>query len=570
MTPARAGRRRARLGPGLRITLLLLTAQPALGAAAEEPFRAHPIDAQAVLDAIAAARPLDLGSAAVTGLTLPHHRVATDLIATGMVTAARGPAPERIVLLTPDHFKRSPRPFATTTRDFDTVLGRVPTDRRAAEALLRSAEVAPSVRFEREHGVGELLPYLARLFPGVPVLPVAVAIHSTRAQWERLIGQLQPWITPRTLVVQSTDFSHYLPREQAVRRDQQMLNVLAAGDLAAMARALQPAQIDSRGSMYLQLRLQQQAFGAAPIVFGNYNSADNGATPDDNTTSYVAQVYAPAARGRVVEPAGAAQLLCVAGDTFFGRHLASWLADDAVRARVISAVHERLQGCPLLVNLEGVLADEVRPAGPMQLIMPAKPTLQWLRELGVVAVSVANNHSHDLGDEAYAAMLARLRAAGFAVLEHGRPQAVGPLRVVAFSDIDNPPRPARARLTEADLQALLAGGAAPELAFVHWGTEYVAEPGARERALAARLHALGVPLVVGAHPHRASRGIALLGGTDGAWVHSLGNFVFDQRAPRASGAVLQISVFAQGTRALRLIPWPDVDALARAPREAGR
>jgi poly-gamma-glutamate synthesis protein (capsule biosynthesis protein) len=349
-----------------------------------------------------------------------------------------------------------------------------------------------------------------------------------------------------------------------------MLNVLAAGDLGALARAQQPAQIDSRGSMYLQLRLQQQAFGATPIVFGNYNSADNGATPDDNTTSYVAQVFAPAARGRVVRPAGAAQLLCVAGDAFFGRHLASWLADDAVRARVRQAVHARLQGCPLLVNLEGVLADGVLPASPMQLVMPAAHPLQWLQELGVVAVSVANNHARDLGDEAYAAMVERLRAAGFFVLEHGRPQRVGPLRVVAFSDIDNPPRPARDRLTEADLQTLPAEAPAPDLAFVHWGTEYVAEPGARERTLAARLQAIGVPLVVGAHPHRASRGIALLGGTDGAWVHSLGNFVFDQRAPKASGAVLQISVFAQGTRALRLIPWPEVDALGRGPRDAGR
>jgi poly-gamma-glutamate synthesis protein (capsule biosynthesis protein) len=566
----RAGRRHAGLALACCVALGLGPRPPALAAPVGEPFRPHPIDPQGVLAAIAAARPLDLGGAAVTGLTLPHHRVATDLIATGMVTAARGPMPERIVLLTPDHFKRSPRPFATTTRDFDTVLGRVPTDRAAATALLRSPEVAPSVLFEREHGVGELLPYIARLFPGVPVLPVAVAIASTRAQWERLVVHLRPWVTPRTLVVQSTDFSHYLPQAQAVRRDQQMLNVLAAGDLDALARAQQPAQIDSRGSMYLQLRLQQQAFGAAPIVFGNYNSADHGATPADNTTSYVAQVYARAARGRVVRPAGDATLLCVAGDTFFGRHLGEWLAGERVHARVRAAVRERLQGCPLLVNLEGVLADGVTPATPMQLVMPAAQTLQWLREFGVVAVSVANNHSRDLGDDAYAAMVVLLREAGFVVLEHGRPQMVGPLRVVAFSDVDNPPRPARERLTEADLQALQEAGAAPDLALLHWGREFVAEPGARERTLAAELRSLGVPQVVGAHPHRASRGIALLGGPDGAWVPSLGNFIFDQRAPRASGAVLQISVFAQGTRAWRLIPWPDVDALGRAPREAGR
>ena len=71
-------------------------------------------------------------------------------------------------------------------------------------------------------------------------------------------------------------------------------------------------------------------------------------------------------------------------------------------------------------------------------------------------------------------------------------------------------------------------------------------------------------MIVGAHPHRASRRIEVLGGLDAVRVYSLGNFVFDQRAPRASGAVLQVSRFEQGTRALRLIPLPDVFELGRS------
>jgi poly-gamma-glutamate capsule biosynthesis protein CapA/YwtB (metallophosphatase superfamily) len=46
-------------------------------------------------------------------------------------------------------------------------------------------------------------------------------------------------------------------------------------------------------------------------------------------------------------------------------------------------------------------------------------------------------------------------------------------------------------------------------------------------------------------------------------LHSLGNFVFDQHGAHVSGAVLQISVFAQGTHALRLIPLPGVFELGR-------
>ena len=544
----------------MRRLVIVLLACLALAAQAESAWRAHPMDPQHVLQAIADAQPVDLGGAAVTGLALPHHRVATDLIAAGMVTAARGARPERIVLLTPDHFRRATRAFATTPRDFDTVLGRVPTDRRAVAALLRSPQVAASQLFEREHGLGELLPYVAQLFPGVPVLPVAVRIGATRAQWDHMVEQLTPWVTPRTLVIQSTDFSHYLPHDQARKHDQQMLNVIAAGDLEAMARAQQPAHLDSRGGQYIQMRLQALRFGAQPIVFGNYNSAERGATTQEFTTSYVAQVYAPAARDRVVHPAGAAKSLCVAGDTFFGRHVADWLSREAVRRRVADELRRRLRGCPLLLNLEGVLVDEDHAAQPLQLVMPTEDTLAWLRELGVVAVGVANNHSRDRGESAYAQMVRRLRAAGLQVLEQGELQDVGPLRVAAWTDLDNQPHPRRELMP---LPVLPPGAAVPDLALLHWGREYVTRPGEREQALARSLQSAGVAMVVGAHPHRASRRIELLGGLDAVQVHSLGNFVFDQRAPLGSGAVLQISQFAQGTRALRLIPLPDVFELGR-------
>ena len=529
-----------------------------MGAAAA-PFEAFPVDAAAILQAIGSAKPVDLGGAAVTGLTLPHHRVASDLIASGMVTAVAGPKPLRIVLLTPDHFKRSHRAFATTQRDFATALGLVPVDHQAAAVLLRSPDVGSSILFEREHGVGELLPYIAHLFPGVPVLPVAIRIGATRGQWEALIQRLLPLVRERTLVIQSTDFSHYLPREQAVLRDQQMLNIIASGDLDALAQAQQPAQLDSRGAQYIQMRLQQQRFGARPVVFGNYNSADYGATGSQDTTSYVAQVYAAAAADRVVMPGLGAQTLCVVGDTFFGRHMALRLADAAARARLKNALRQRLRGCPLLLNLEGVLSERVQAKHPLQLVMPQASTLAWLKDLGVVAVSLANNHSADLGSPAYAAMVARLREAGLLVLEHGQTNQVGPLRVVAWRDLDNHPQPRDALLSAAEL----AKAAPADLALMHWGREYSAEPGQRERDLTAMLRDRGVPLIVGAHPHRASPGIRLWDGVDTVLVYSLGNFIFDQHGPRVSGAVLQISVFAQGTRALRYLALPDARSLIR-------
>src|ERR1700752_3962107 len=49
----------------------------------------------------------------VTGITVPHHLAAADLIALGFRCASMGKY-ERIILLSPDHFKRSRLPFAPT------------------------------------------------------------------------------------------------------------------------------------------------------------------------------------------------------------------------------------------------------------------------------------------------------------------------------------------------------------------------------------------------------------------------------------------------------------------------
>jgi poly-gamma-glutamate synthesis protein (capsule biosynthesis protein) len=50
----------------------------------------------------------------------------------------------------------------------------------------------------------------------------------------------------------------------------------------------------------------------------------------------------------------------------------------------------------------------------------------------------------------------------------------------------------------------------------------------------------------------------LLAGGGALSVASLGNFLFDQSGPRASGTVLEVRLFEQGTFFARLIPIPNV------------
>jgi AmmeMemoRadiSam system protein B len=536
---------------------------------ADRPIPSQYSDATLFAPAIAAADRDSTAWPSVSGITVPHHLVAADLIAHAF-RLVKGGGFDRVIVLSPDHFRRSGHPFATTRRDFETAYGRLATRRSDVERLLQLTDlVEDSDLFEQEHGIGALLPFLKHALPDAAIVPIAISYSSRRADWDRLIAQLTPLVGPRTLVVQSTDFSHYLGFPQAIRRDQETLNAIAAGNLDAIATLNQPQHLDSRGGEYIQLRLQRERFGAEPEVLFNANSRAYPLTVENSTTSYVVQVFASGARGRVGPDLPGSQVYCFAGDTFFGRGVAGALARPEIAAEVLRELKATLNGCRLILNLEGVAVPTVpRRLDPTQLAMPAALVRDWMKSLGVVAVSLANNHTMDFGLDAREAMARDLAALGIMVVRHGEIADLGAFRLAPLTDIDNSRGLLEGVIAEADIARLKYGTARPPLfAFVHWGTEFTATPSVRQRELAAELRRAGVALVIGAHPHVASDRLELIPGGYALSAFSLGNFLFDQKSQIASGAILELRFFAQGTFFARLVPIANIVERARAEQQ---
>ena len=176
----------------------------------------------------------------LTGITVPHHLLADRLVALGF-RAASGQSYKRIVILTPDHFRKTDKPFATTRRGFETVKGKVATDAAAVSRLLQAGDwIEESCLFDKDHGIRAMLPFVKHYFPEATVVPVAISIRAGRADWDRMADALAPLVDSDTLIVESTDFSHYLPQHEARRFDQQTLNILASGSLDGIAALLQP------------------------------------------------------------------------------------------------------------------------------------------------------------------------------------------------------------------------------------------------------------------------------------------------------------------------------------------
>jgi hypothetical protein len=175
----------------------------------------------------------------VHGLVVPHagFRYSGPVAATGYRLLARREAPvSRVVLLGPAH--RAPvRGIAMPARDaWQTPLGLVAVDGEAREQLAATARAhGVDVRVEdaphaHEHALEVQLPFLQVVLPGVPVLPVLVSTNDAAATADAV----DPLWDGTTLLLVSTDLSHYLPDPQARRRDATTVAAVLAGDVAAI------------------------------------------------------------------------------------------------------------------------------------------------------------------------------------------------------------------------------------------------------------------------------------------------------------------------------------------------
>ena len=491
----------------------------------------------------------------VTGITVPHHLAAADLIALGFRCASRGNY-ERIILLSPDHFKRSRLPFATTRGLFETVFGDVRCDDVAVQSLLASCDpIAESGLFAKEHGVHAVLPFVARFFPQAKIIPIALRIDSKREDWLELVDALTPLVDAKTLIVQSTDFSHYLSHGNARRCDQQTMNALAVGG-EAIARLRQPDHLDSKAAQFVQMTLQRRVHNASPVVITNRNSQAYTRFRQEQTTSYLVQVYEPDDPPAAAWPPGPRESVWFfAGDAFFGRGVASLLEEprraEAIREEVLRVT----QGHPLVVNLEGIVVPSLPDPKRVRtaLVMEKEVTLDWLKGLKVKLAGLANNHALDGGKEGLDRTAEALSARGIMTVRDGEVVDAGPFRAVALTDLSNASTPHTGRITQERIARLLlpVRDARPLFALLHWGTEFHREATPRQIELLSWLAESPVSAIFGAHPHVDSLGPELWRGGDGLVCRSLGNFIFDQRT--GSGAMAEVRFFEDKTFFVRWI-----------------
>jgi AmmeMemoRadiSam system protein B/AmmeMemoRadiSam system protein A len=158
--------------------------------------------------------------------------------------ALKGRKYARVVVLSPSHYESFGFSSVYDGDAYETPLGIIPVDKEFAGRL---TAMDPSIRFSdsghrhlpegAEHGLEVQLPWLQHLLGDFALVPVTMGDQSYLTC--RALGcALASLITAEgdTLIVASSDLSHFHPHNQAVKMDHKTLNALEVWDYFTMAR----------------------------------------------------------------------------------------------------------------------------------------------------------------------------------------------------------------------------------------------------------------------------------------------------------------------------------------------
>lgn len=136
------------------------------------------------------------------------------------------------LLVGPSHFVHFDGVALYPAGAFATPFGPIAIDDGAARDVARADLVKPlPMVHSREHSLEMHLPFLRRLMPDLPIVPMLMGAQNRRTI-EGLAHALADAAAPRrTLLVASTDLSHYFDAETAVRLDSEVLDAVDSFDV---------------------------------------------------------------------------------------------------------------------------------------------------------------------------------------------------------------------------------------------------------------------------------------------------------------------------------------------------
>lgn len=485
---------------------------------------------------------------------VPHHLRARDIINNFFKYISSTSSKEEIntiVLLSPDHFhngslcqKISFIAPAPTTRNF----GELKIDNLLLKRLSKKSEFCFSDSFVLlDHGITNLLPYIKNYFPKVKILPILIPSNISEKQITQLIEAINSIAPSKTIVVGSSDFSHYLPKSAAKFHDFKSIRVL----LGFEKDKFENLETDCWQCLYgtrLFARLRKGDF-PKPIGYSNPGQTSHFSVVFQKKKTSLAPQYKSIKKVKTI---------LFSGDIMLDRGVEELMKKNS-RFYPFLKISQFLRGIDIVAgNLEGPIVKNPPDFPDKSLKFAFSPNVvDGLSFANFDLLSLANNHTPNMGQKGLEETREILRKADINFV--GDPFKCTKEFLFQKDDVIflafNKTFPSYCPDKEIIETVKEIRDSNPEkflIVIFHWGQEYQSKSSISQQKLAHLVIDTGADLIIGSHPHVVQE----IEKYKGKLIfYSLGNFIFDQYFSKETqeGLVVGTEVY-QNKVVYRLFP----------------
>ena len=224
--------------------------------------------------------------ASLKALILPHAGyIYSGLTAAHASTVLKGKKFKKIIIMGPDHRVGFTNCAVSDVKAFETPLGKVALHPDSQYLHQKYKELFRPVKASdnQEHAIEVQIPFLQYYLPDFQIIPIVMGPGNIMQYTDAIESVLDP----ETLIVVSSDLSHYLPYAQAVKKDHETIRDILALHLDKLSKSHNSAC----GIIPIQVLTNlARHHNWKPLLLHYSNSGDT-AGPKNKVVGYAAIAY---------------------------------------------------------------------------------------------------------------------------------------------------------------------------------------------------------------------------------------------------------------------------------------
>ncbi|WP_135662495.1 AmmeMemoRadiSam system protein B [Halorhabdus rudnickae] len=221
------------------------------------------------------------GEPSIAGLVVPHAGLpfSGPVAAHAYAALAVSGRPDTVVVVGPNHTGVGEPVALPGSDDWRTPLGDLPVDKALRGVLSETTEATVDERAHAgEHAAEVQLPFLQDLSDELSILPISLRRQDGETA-RRLGSTIEEAIDEATVVIASSDFTHYEPHEKALERDELALDRIRADNPDGLLETVEREGLSVCG--YGAIATMLRAVDGESEVLAHATSGDTAGSKDE-------------------------------------------------------------------------------------------------------------------------------------------------------------------------------------------------------------------------------------------------------------------------------------------------